>query len=435
MPKSEFFRHVLTLGAGTTAAQIIPVLISPVLTRLYSPSDFGVLAFFMSVTAIIGVIANGKYEFAILLPENDRTALNLLALCFILLILTVVLILIISLLAEQWLSQFFKMEDAAIFYLVPAAVLLMNLFRIQNLWFNRMNRYQVMSLSRIGQNAGIALFSILLGLAGFRHGLIWGVVAGYGVSSLGLLVMMYRQNRHRLREISIEKIGEAARENSDFPKFTIVSSLMEVASLQMPFLFFPAVFGPVVSGWFALSQRVTKMPLNFIVRAVGDVFRQKASQLYMETGSCRSLLTRTLWGLAAFSVVPFIVLVAWAPSVFAFAFGEEWRTAGQYTRILSVSFWLQFIVNPVSSVLHISGRQRLDMTIQMLNVIGVGTALAVGYLTGSIWATLYIFTGSGCLKYLLQLYKAYHHSHKPQLGTDELSTCQARADEGMRYSP
>jgi len=42
--KSEFAKNVLTLMTGTTIAQAIPIAISPILTRIYTPEDFGVFA-------------------------------------------------------------------------------------------------------------------------------------------------------------------------------------------------------------------------------------------------------------------------------------------------------------------------------------------------------------------------------------------------------
>ena len=79
-PKSEFSKNVLTLMTGTTIAQAIPIAISPILTRIYTPEDFGVLALFVAITSIFGSIANGRYELAIMLPKKDENAINIFAL-------------------------------------------------------------------------------------------------------------------------------------------------------------------------------------------------------------------------------------------------------------------------------------------------------------------------------------------------------------------
>jgi O-antigen/teichoic acid export membrane protein len=79
-PKSEFSRNVLTLMTGTTIAQAIPIAISPILTRIYTPEDFGVFALYMSVVSIVSVVATGRYELAIMLPKKDEDAINIVTL-------------------------------------------------------------------------------------------------------------------------------------------------------------------------------------------------------------------------------------------------------------------------------------------------------------------------------------------------------------------
>ena len=89
-PESEFGRNVLTLMTGTTIAQAIPVAITPILTRLYTPEDFGLLAVFVAFSTILGSISSGRYELAIMLPENDEDAINIAALCFLLSIIFII---------------------------------------------------------------------------------------------------------------------------------------------------------------------------------------------------------------------------------------------------------------------------------------------------------------------------------------------------------
>ena len=79
-PKGSFAAHVLTLMTGATIAQAIPIAIAPILTRLYTPSDFGVFALFSSLVSLAAIIATGRYELAIMLPEDDQDAINLMAL-------------------------------------------------------------------------------------------------------------------------------------------------------------------------------------------------------------------------------------------------------------------------------------------------------------------------------------------------------------------
>ena len=74
---SEFFRNVLILSSGTALAQLIPLIIAPFLSRIYSPEEFGRLALYLAITQILGSLATGRYELAILLPKEERKGVQL----------------------------------------------------------------------------------------------------------------------------------------------------------------------------------------------------------------------------------------------------------------------------------------------------------------------------------------------------------------------
>ena len=74
---SEYIRNTLTLVSGNTLAQLIPLLAEPVLTRLFPPEDFGLLALFISISSLFAIVATGRYELAVMLPSKDEDAVNL----------------------------------------------------------------------------------------------------------------------------------------------------------------------------------------------------------------------------------------------------------------------------------------------------------------------------------------------------------------------
>ena len=80
LPAGEFVRGAMAIAAGTGAAQLISVASSPVLTRLYSPSDYGVMSVAVSILFVLISVTCLRYEFAIPLPRDDVEAANLLGL-------------------------------------------------------------------------------------------------------------------------------------------------------------------------------------------------------------------------------------------------------------------------------------------------------------------------------------------------------------------
>lgn len=411
--RSDFFRHVLTLGTGTILAQSVTVFVSPVLTRLYTPEAFGLLALFLSLTALVGIASSGKYEFAILIPENDDEAFDIVALCGFLLLFSTLVISLVMFGQLDPLIRVMHLPGSAFLCMIPAAVFFMGLFRVLGLWFNRKKRYRLISIGRILQTSVAAALGILFGFLGdTQYGLIWSSLIGYGAAAVLLVFLLVQKDRNRAGGLTWQGMLEAARSHSNFPKYSIFSSALEMAAMQMPLIFFPMLFGPAVAGWFALSQRVTKAPLNLLTRAVGDVFRQEASRRYVDSGGCRKLFLETFKRLAGISVIPFAVLFIAAPELFSFVFGETWRIAGHYTRILVFSYWLQFIGNPLANVLLIAGKQRMNMFIQVFNLAAVAGAMVIGNRIGEVSVSLYLLMAAGCIKYSLQMTAAYAYSNR-----------------------
>ena len=75
--KSDFSKNVLTLMTGTALAQALPILISPILTRLYSDKDFGLFSLYSSIVMGILTIGSLRYNMAIVLPKKDEEAKQL----------------------------------------------------------------------------------------------------------------------------------------------------------------------------------------------------------------------------------------------------------------------------------------------------------------------------------------------------------------------
>ena len=411
LPKSDYFKHIVTLISGTVVSQAIIVLASPILTRIYTPPDFGILGTYVGLIAILGVLATGQYEFAILLPKKDDEAVNIVALCLILIFIITVLLSIFSFLAAIFLkgklSDFYNRE---ILYFLPLGILFVCVSNVLTLWLNRIREYKLLAFSRIFQSGSRVALNIIFGLTCLVYnGLVWGYTFGFALGNIVLIFFILDNSRTILKLISIREILKQAKNHINFPKFTITSNLIQITTINMPLLVFPVAFGATVSGFYVLTQRVTKIPLNLIAKSVGNVYRQKASQIFAEEGTCKEIFLSTFKHLFAISIIPFGLLYLIAPDLFAFIFGEQWRISGEYTRILVISYWLQFIVNPLSHTLLIAGKQKINLIIQVINFAAVSAAIYIGFRNGNIFLALMLIVCANCMKYSAQLIFSYYY--------------------------
>ncbi len=409
IPQSIYARNVLTLMTGTTLAQVIPLAISPILTRLYSPDEFGRFALYMSVITIASVLVTGRYELAILLPYQDRNALHLTALSMALsIIMSVVLLLIVLFYAIPIATMLGDAELAPSMYWVPLATLLLGLYQSLNYWSNRQAHYKRMAIGRTLQSSSATLAQLGAGYAGSGVlGLVSGQITGQVVAASLLARLIWREEQGLIRTLRPLRSLALAKKYVDFPKYLIIAHGFNATSGQMPVLLLGALFNASTVGLFSLTQRVMSAPMSLVAAAIGDVFRQEASQAYIQEGNCKTIYQRTFIRLLVVALVPFSAFYFLSPMLFAWVFGERWRVAGEYAQILTPMLFMQFITSPLSAMFMIAEKQRLDLIWQMILLALVIGSFILGALANGVTETLQIFTVAYCLAYVVNGLMSY----------------------------
>ena len=403
LPKGAFARNVITLMTGTTLAQAIPVAISPLLTRLYSPAEFGVFALYMAIVSVLAVLATGRYELAIMVPKRDRDAAAIVAVAFLCCLCISALLLVVVSVFNEPIARLFNISGHAHWlYWVPLSVMLTAAYQSLNYWCNRRAYYRRMSSTRVVQNSGMSAVHLTLGYAGFGMlGLIAGAVFGHVSAFLMLLQGVFRNDRKAFAQLTGPRIKAAARRHSDFPKFLVLAHSFNMASFQSPIFLLGTFFGSGVAGFFMLTQRVIGAPMSIVAGAIGDVFRQQASEEYSRNGECKDIYRKTFKRLLCISVVPFLVFFLIAPDFFGLVFGAQWTVSGEYARILTPMLFFQFITSPLSSMFFIAGKQRADLIWQFFLFFVVCSSLALGGYNGDVHLALVLFSIGYSVMYIV----------------------------------
>lgn len=350
LPGSEFGRNVLTLTAGTTIAQAIPIAMMPVLTRIYTPEDFGIFALYSAIVAILATAITGRYELAVTLPDNHEDADHLVWLSLgIALTGSFVLFLIVLGLGDTISHAFNTPELGTWLYFIPVSILLVGTYNTINYWFNRHQRYVGMSKNRVVQSTSISGIQAIAGLlkAG-TAGLIIGNLIGQLITTVMMLrVFLAHVSAQPTAGTGTAQLKALAHRYRNHPYHLMPSHWIGSAAMQMPVFIISSTFGAATVGFFALANRMVTMPSSIIANAIGDVYRQQASIAYQEQGEFKQLFLSTLLKTIGLSVIPFGVLYWVAPDFFAMVFGEPWRVAGEYARLVIIAAFFQFIFTPV----------------------------------------------------------------------------------------
>lgn len=352
---------------GTTIAQAIPIAISPILTRIYTPEDFGLFALFLAITTIFGSIANGRYELAIMLPKKDEDAINIFALGFIITCcLSFVLFLLVILFNDYFTTLLGNEEIRLWLYLVPLSVFLTGIYNILTYFNNRKKKYKDLAKATVIKSIALAITQLLVGL--IKEGVL-GLVSGYIISQFFANVRLLKNiisNNSLISKISIVNIKTVGKRYIKFPKYLILAHGMNTISNQLPILLIGVLFNSTSAGFLTLTQRVLGIPINLIANSIGDVFREEASKCYIKNKECKKIYVSTLKKLIIISIIPFGLIVYFSPYLFSIIFGEEWGIAGEYLQILSPMYFIRFITTPLSSMGIIAEKQKIDLIWQSI---------------------------------------------------------------------
>jgi O-antigen/teichoic acid export membrane protein len=408
-PASGLWRPVAVLMSGTALAQAVPVLLSPVLTRLYSPEAYGALAWAVSLVTVAVLLAGAAYDQAVSLPA-DRAEAAALVVGMVRLGAVASVLLLAAGIGEFLL---FNTRSHRLWF-VPAATGLTVIFNACSAFATREARFPTLVRARVALALGTAAATLGFGLggageAGLLGGNLLGLVAGCAVIGAAT----WRADGPLLRAVGGPAIRAAWRTHRNCPLYLLPSSLLNTVTNQLPVWFLGRLFGAAPLGQYALMNRVLGVPLGLVGSSVGDVFKSQAAAEFRATGGCARTFGRFARGLGLAALAPTLALLVAGPDLFAFVFGEPWRTAGRYAQLLAVLFAFRFAVSPLSYVVIIAGRARLDLILQGLCLLAAVAGWAAGVVSGSAETALLVFGTLYSVVYLLYLGFSYRLAHRP----------------------
>ena len=211
LPKNRFVRGVAVLVSGTVGAQALMVLAAPLLTRLYTPQDFGLLAVFVGLLSIVAVTASLRYELAIPLPSDEREAAALLVLSLSSVLVVAALSAIPVFFYRNAIAGLLNTPALADYLdLVPLGTLFVGAFNVLNVWAIRVKAFTPLAKTKFSQS--VAAVGIQVGGASLGPvALLLGQVAGQAAGSLSLGLRVLRQQWGAIVSVRLSDIALVAR--------------------------------------------------------------------------------------------------------------------------------------------------------------------------------------------------------------------------------
>ena len=413
--KSPSVRNVGKLLSANIIAQVIGILVYPILTRMYAPEDFGLLNLFTSIGGVVTLIATSEYQYAIVLPKEDEKARALVHLSsFITLGVTIVLVLSIPF-AGSIAGLFKAPELAHWWWAMPIYVAVTAVWNMLNYWYIRRKAFTRISGYQITQSTFSVAGKTGFGLLGWLRGGM--IIAMVSTALLSLLVSFGLAWKKHLRELccfSREEVRTVACEYVNFPKFNLPRAFVNSLALSLPIWLLTPAFGLESVGRLSLALMAAFVPLSIIAKACYQVLFQKVSEQVQQHRSLHTTLKRfTLWMSVAVAV-GFPLIYLFVPQLVTFLFGADWIESATIIRRLFPFLILTPLCGAICFLSDVFAQQKTAMWMEVAYVAAMLIALLVGiYLKDFMLAIcLYAWVRFAFLAiqlaWFVSLVRAYH---------------------------
>lgn len=405
--ESSFIKNSLTLSGGVALAQVLPILFYPVLGRIFTAEEFGLLAVLTSITSVLAVVGSGKYESGILVADNKNEAANLA-------LFAVVMGLV--LMAVSWvLMQFVLLRPLTVWldepqlgrwiFVCPLAAFFIIVFNVYNEWCVRESYFKALSVNKIVNSAAITLAKTLLGFVKIcSQGLVVGDLAGRAISAVGCVVRALHHDGKVFRQARWAEMRRCAVKFKEFPKYTMPGQLLNTIGQAIPILLITAFFSKDDVGQFSMAMTIFAIPINVIGTALRDVYRQRANEEYRQRGECLASFDRLLKLLLLIGGAGLLLFVWFLPWLTQLFLGAQWLTAGRYAQILAPAMVLSLVAGPLSGIFIVTEKLRAFFYWQVIYVVATLVAVLVGgWLMGTMEATLVLFALLRGIAYVISI--------------------------------
>lgn len=414
LPKGSFRNDFATLTMGRAIAQIVPLIITPILTRMYSPQDFGVFAVFIAIVTVISLISTGRYNLAITLPKEEEEATQLLIVCMVGVISFTTFTFLLLLIFQDFVLSTLSLEgENLLIYLIPLAILIVGSIESVHYWLLRKREYFFLSRNFIIQTAVINSLKFVFAFIFLGwEGLVLAYILGAMLSLFFLGGRFIKKSNFFsfVKRLRTKDLLKRAKKYKKFPFFSMPADGINSFAKELPNMLLNGIFGTDVAGFYSLTQRILRIPIAFISSAMTDVFRERASVDTREKGNCRDIFVVTLKYLVVFSIIPFLAIFLFAPTLTPIILGEQWVEVGGYIRILTPLFFFQFIASPLGATLYIKDKQKHFLVWQIGLLVVTIASFYIGNLVGNEYTALLFFSLSCAFMYIILIILGYRFS-------------------------
>ena len=395
---SKFLANVIKLGSATLVGQILGIILTPVLSRLYTPADFGMFQLFFSIVSLIAVISCFSYYSAILLPKKDEDAAHIVVLCFFLIGFTAIVTTVFLLFFSGTLERVLNAPGLSNYILlIPLSIICNSGAYVLNYWLARREEFTTIAKANIYSSLTSKSVSISSGIISPSPvGLIFGAI----INDATIFFVCLRRtiaDYNYFRNISFEKLKQLAYRYKKFPLYSVGTDLAGSATMQVIPFMLAFIFSPLIVGYYAMAFLVIKLPYKVIGNSIATVFFQKASAEKNLTGSIQKTMKAVNSRLISIGMFACVIVMIVGSELFTFALGNQWYMAGVYAQIFAPWFFVGFISTPLGSIFNVLEKQDIKMGFNILILISEIFVLYISGFLGNPIIAMLLLSATGTI--------------------------------------
>lgn len=356
----------------------------------------------MAITTIFGTISNGRYELSIIVSDDEKDIIPILALGLIINFFISVFLFLFILLFNDIIIFYLKNDEIKPWlYWVPVAIFIQGIFNLLYYLNLKKNSFSNLKNSAIMKSASLSSTQVFLGF--IKQGAS-GLIVGEIISRFIANFILFKNLDLKLKtllNIPKQSVFSVAKKYKDFPKFSMSGTFLNVLSSNSINLLIPVLYNSSILGFYSLAQRSLGAPLVLIGEAIGSVFIKEASDEKKRTGKSKKSFNSAFLRLLLIGGIIFIPSFFIVVDLFSFVFGASWITAGIYAKYLIPLFFIKFVVGSLSN-LYLFEKQKIGFLWQLLLFIISTFSLIFGKLFfANFENTLILFSFLVSLHYLI----------------------------------
>ena len=376
---SNFLSNMIKLSSSTLTGQVIGLLVTPILARIYTPADFGIFQLFVSIVALIAPISCFSYFYAILLPEKEEDSANITVLCiFLIALVSCITTAVFFIFSGNIESSLNAPGFSRYLPLLPLAILFSGCSYVFGHWASKKEEFGIIAKANVLSSCTGKGFSIGSGLFSPTP---FGLILGTIINDATIVIILLKRSMTDFTlfyNTSYQKIIDMVRRYKKFPQYSMGADLAGNAAVQIIPFILAFMFSPVIVGYYSMAYLILRLPSKLIGNSIGTVFFQQASAERKLTGGVKNVVKTVHRRLISFGIFICLIMMIAGPEMFSFVLGPQWTTAGIYAQIFAPWFFVAFISIPLAYIYSVLEKQSVSLWFSLLLFTSSVVVLIIG---------------------------------------------------------